>query len=85
MSDLRKRALDLYKGPFRFDGISYIWDANGEMVADGKIDEDIGPRVRGWGRMKYLKDTDALFVETGHALAEALTIGWKALRAKDPT
>ena len=81
---LRQRALDLYRPPFRFDGITYIWDSKGEMVCDSQVEgelADLAPRVRGWGRMKYIPGCDELFVATGHAIAEALTIGWEKLRA----
>lgn len=57
-----------FKAPFRFDGICYVWDANGEMVADFNEDDDSRPRYvdgkrahwnfrpRGWGRVQYLPD-----------------------------
>lgn len=74
--DIRKRAFDLYRAPFRFEG-GYIWDGKGEMVADSRIDSDIGPRVRGWGRMSYLPDTAALYEATGHLIAQAMTEFWR--------
>lgn len=74
-ADDRKRALALYRPPFRYDN-GYIWDGKGEMVADSQIDSDIGPRVRGWGRMKYLPESEALYEATGHLIAEALTAFW---------
>lgn len=59
------RILALYKTPFRYDGIFYIWDAQNEMVADfgGKNDSF---RVRGWGRMSYMDNAEEL-----HDTAEA--------------
>ena len=77
---LRKRALDLYRPPFRYEN-GYIWDSKTEMVADSQVDDDIGPRVRGWGRMKYLPGCEELYEETGRAIAEAMTLGWEKLRA----
>jgi len=73
--DIRRRAFALYKPPFRYEG-GYIWDGKGEMVADGRVDSDIGPRVRGWGRMKYMPNAEELYAATGHLIAEALTKFW---------
>lgn len=71
MTDLEKKALALYKGPFTYDpnGGGYIWDVNREMVADGAgslVDQLVlkrpppedGPalRVRGWGRLLSMGD-----------------------------
>ena len=39
-----------FKRPFRYDGVNYIWDANGEMAADfDGVDSALRPR--GWGRI----------------------------------
>ena len=78
--DLRGRALDFYRPPFRYEN-GYIWDGKGEMVADSVIESDVGPRVSGWGRMRYLPDSSELFDEVGRAIAEAMTIGWNTLVA----
>ena len=42
--------LHLYKAPFKYDGMGYIWDANGKMIADS-IGESVPAfaQVRGWG------------------------------------
>lgn len=77
---LRKRAVALFRPPFRFE-MGYIWDSAGEMVADNREDrEDAAAlpalRVRGWGRIKYLPESEALHDEAGRLIAEALTKGW---------
>jgi len=70
-----------FKPPFRFEN-GYIWDADGEMVADNRPEIDDPPqpdatlRVRGWGRMKYEKDSEQLYQAVGRAIADALTRGW---------
>lgn len=80
---VRQRALRLYRAPFRYE-MGYIWDANGEMVADDRVDSDdkenhassIAARVRGWGRIGYMPDADKLQDEVGALIAEALTKFW---------
>lgn len=65
------KALKLYKPPLRYD-FGYIWDSNNEMVAD-----DGGmARVRGWGRISYMNDGEALQDKVGELIAEALTEYW---------
>ena len=73
---LRRRALALYRPPFRYEE-GYIWDGKGEMVADSHIESDIGPRVRGWGRMRYEPGSEDLYKEMGEIIAEALTAFWR--------
>lgn len=76
MSDLRDKALALYKPPFRFIH-GYIYDADSNMVADdGGI-----LRVRGWGRISYMDDAAALQDEVGSLIADALTDFWNRLAA----
>lgn len=48
--------------PFRWDGIAYIWDAHGRMAADFGGRGGIF-RPRGWGRMQYMDDPDAVMAE----------------------
>ena len=44
--------------PFRYDGIFYIWDGNGNMAADfGGEARTLRPR--GWGRMTHMDDPEA--------------------------
>jgi hypothetical protein len=73
------RARKFFRPPFRFEN-GYIWDSNGEMVADDRIDqpEDASSvlRARGWGRMKYEPESEQLYDEVGTELAAALTRGW---------
>jgi hypothetical protein len=73
---LREQALALYKPPFRFQ-MGYIFDGAGKMVADqdgfdGKVQEAVIARVRGWGRISYLPDAEKLQDEVGAMLADAL-------------
>lgn len=78
MSDLKQRALALYKPPFhRVHG--YIFDADHRMVADDAAakNEDAALRVRGWGRIQYLEDAEALQDAAGDMIAEALTEYWQ--------
>lgn len=79
-ADLRRRAFELYRGPFRYDH-GYIWDKDGEMVADDHVEQaekDIPAlRIRGWGRMKYFADSAALQDAVGVLMAEAMTAYWK--------
>lgn len=59
---------ELYRGPFTYDGISYIWDANREMVADFRsADKSIRPR--GWGRFQYMPNGSRI-----HDAVESLII-----------
>jgi len=80
--DIDTRARRHFKPPFRFEQ-GYIWDADGEMVADDHVLNEDPPapdatlRVRGWGRMKYERDSEALYQAVGRAIAEALTRGWE--------
>lgn len=77
-NDLRTKAIALYTAPFTFER-GYIWDAAGRMVADNyRLDEEDGAvlRVRGWGRISYLDDPEALQDEVGNAIAEAMTEFW---------
>lgn len=76
ISELRARAIALYKPPFKFD-FGYIWDAGGQMAADQNLNED-GQilRVRGWGRISYLENAEALQDEVGEVIAIALSDYW---------
>ncbi|MDB5822229.1 MAG: hypothetical protein JWR21_933 [Herminiimonas sp.] len=74
MSETTKQALALYKPPFRFEH-GYIFDAEHMMVADDQ-GQDVALRVRGWGRISYLPDAEALQDEVGRLIAEALTEYW---------
>lgn len=76
VGELRARAIALYKPPFKFD-FGYIWDADGQIVADQKLNED-GQilRVRGWGRISYLENPEALQDEVGEIIAIALSEYW---------
>lgn len=86
----RAAALALYKPPFKFR-MGYIHDAGGHMVADqdgfgegSKVFDSIAARVRGWGRIGYMPDAEALQDEVGAVLADALTAYWNsAARAKE--
>lgn len=79
MNTIREAAFNLYTAPFRYD-TGYIWDSKDEMVADqGGIDElEKIMRVRGWGRIQYLKNfkPEQLQDQVGKLCAEALTNLW---------
>lgn len=88
MTELQKRAKALYTPPFRWDALgSYIWDAKCNMVAD-MTDGEL--RVRGWGRIQKMPESEALqdavdeqlqkvFVEgmSGEQVAVKLTERWQ--------
>jgi len=73
-ASLRAAALELYAAPFTYD-CGYIYDANRRMVADDH-GLDATARVRGWGRISYLKDPEQLQDTVGQLIAEALTEFW---------
>lgn len=76
MEDIRKHALDLYKPPFRFYN-GYIHDSNGNMVSDDdEVDKGIIQRIRGWGRIGYMPNAEALQDEVGQIIVEALNEFW---------
>lgn len=84
---MRERAIKLYRPPFRFEH-GYVYDSNDQMVADaGKDGEpDQLLRVRGWGRISYMREPEALQDEVGKAIAEALTEFWRnALQSREPS
>lgn len=66
--------------PVRYDGISYYWGKNGEMVAD--FDEGVntgdGFRIRGWGRIQDEKSQD----ECAKYIEEAIN-DYNAIRLAD--
>ena len=74
MSDLTKEAMSLYKPPFKYIA-GYINDADGRMVADQGPDNII-MQIRGWGRIQYKNNPEALQDEIGRLCAEALTNLW---------
>jgi len=83
--ELRKIALDFYKGPFKFDHMGgYIWALGdksthgNQMFADLDAAKERCARIRGWGALQYLKDVDpeALQDEVGVMFAEAITEYW---------
>ncbi len=85
--DIRTRALKLYRPPFRHEH-GYIWDNNNEMVLDQADLVETSWRIRGWGRISYLKDPEqlqdavaalvgeALHLPTGDEIAKLLTEFW---------
>lgn len=69
-----ERARKLYRPPFKYDPMGgYIWDSDGNMVADeaGKA-----MRLRGWGRIGYMENPEALQDAVGELIANVLTEGW---------
>ena len=76
-TDLRNKSIGLYIPPFRFEH-GYIWDAKGQMVADNLVNgEDAALRVRGWGRISYMENPEALQDEVGNVIALAMTEFWE--------
>lgn len=81
-TDLRNKSIGLYTPPFRFEH-GYIWDAKGQMVADNHVDgEDAVLRVRGWGRICYMENPEALQDEVGNVIALAMTEFWERRKAE---
>lgn len=76
---LMRDALALYAPPFRFDR-GYIWDAKNNMVADDDA-QDVALRVRGWGRISYMPNPEALQDAVGELFAKALTEYWQTHNA----
>jgi len=81
--ELQARAEALYIAPFRFER-GYIFDAKNEVVADNSDNQknDSIIEIRGWGRIGYLPNPEALQDTVGYIVAQALTEFWMA-RAKD--
>lgn len=75
MSTLNSRALLLYKPPFTYLN-GYVYDADLRMVSDNDGGDADPVRVRGWGRISYLPDAEALQDEVGAIIARALTAYW---------
>ena len=83
---LKTRALALYEAPFTFKR-GYVFDSAHHMVSDdGPIaaeDKEPGAvqRVRGWGRIVYMAEAEALQDTMGEIMAEALNDYWAKHRA----
>lgn len=72
--DLSTRARALYTPPFKvIEGA--IFDSAGHKIAD---DREGVMRVRGWGRLSYLKDGAELQDAVAQTLADALNSHWRA-------
>jgi hypothetical protein len=69
---LHPDAFSLYRPPFKHVR-GFIFDSQNNMVAD---QTDHVLRVRGWGRISYLKDPEQLQDAVGDLIAEALTAYW---------
>lgn len=76
MADELKRALALYKGPFKHMH-GYVFDVNGEMVCDDGDAEDRIARVRGWGRIQKKENPEQLQDSVGDVIALALSEFWE--------
>jgi hypothetical protein len=74
-TEIEERALGIYKAPFRCER-GYIYDADGEMVADDGGDAQSMGQVRGWGRIVYMADSEELQDAVGGLIAKALTLYW---------
>lgn len=88
--DFRKDAMSIYTPPFRYEH-GYIFDSKNHVVADqGSVSDDepsvantIG-RVRGWGRIAYMKYGAKLQDEIGAVMVEALNDYWSKSAAATP-
>jgi hypothetical protein len=69
---LHPDAFSLYRPPFKHVR-GFIYDSQNNMIADqaGHV-----LRVRGWGRISYLKDPEQLQDSVGDLIAKALTAYW---------
>ncbi len=75
---LDPRVLEHYTPPFSYDeNGGYVFDANGNMIADSRGDDGKLLRRRGWGRTQYLHDADFVHIEVGRHMAKALTDYWE--------
>lgn len=75
-NELTEKAISLYKPPFTFR-YGYIHDGSGHVVADNNVENDDQLlRIRGWGRILYMENPEALQDEVGRIVAEALTEYW---------
>lgn len=79
--DLLNAALNLYEPPFTFH-CGYIHDSKGRMFSDDdSVPEGIISRVRGWGRLGYLRDgpfkPEQLQDQVGEIIAMALNEFWE--------
>ena len=77
---LRDTVKALFTPPFKFDE-TYIYDSKGEMVADSDCNQDVemnnlGLRLRGWGRLTHMDNAEALHDETGEQIVKALNLYW---------
>lgn len=72
LTDERKEAMKIYRPPFKhYRG--YIHDAEGHMVSDDdQVNRTVAHRVRGWGRISYLPNAEAIQDEIGVLMADAL-------------
>jgi hypothetical protein len=70
MTEREKKALDLYRPPFRHEH-GHILDSCGEMASDQTM-----LRIRGWGRISHLENPEELQDDVGRLIAEALTRFW---------
>ena len=83
MSEIRKAALSLYKPPFKYVH-GYIYDSGNQMVADDggsehSVENAVISRIRGWGRISYMQDAEALQDEMGQIVVDALNAYYKSL------
>ncbi len=78
LTNIQQQAIKLYTPPFIYkDG--YVFDANGYIVLDNVIEvtKDIDfLRIRGWGRISYMENSEELQDTVGKLVAIALTEFW---------
>lgn len=70
-TDIRQRALNLYKPPFRYEH-GFIFDSTNQVAADDPDERGAAGRVRGWGRIQKMPDAEKLQDEFGSVIVDAL-------------
>lgn len=73
-NELRSQALSICKPPFEYKR-GYIFDANGNTVADNPMEEG-ALRLRGWGRISHMENPEQLQDEIGEIIADAMSEYW---------
>ena len=75
---IRKAAMALYVPPFKLLH-GYIYDSNDQMVADSDgVKASVVTRVRGWGRIGYMPNAEALQDEVGQMMVDAMNAYYTA-------
>lgn len=68
---IERQALELCKPPFKFEK-GYIWDSEGNMIADDGL-----LRVRGWARLGKAENGAQIQDTIGRLIAQAMNEFWE--------